>query len=73
MGYSIVHIDEQNRIVYSHKGKIEKWFSSTRAELAAYLVATLIVLNECIVEIRMDSVYAIAAISESLKNESTRH
>ena len=29
MGYSIVQIDEQNNIVYSHRGKLEKWFSST--------------------------------------------
>ena len=29
IGFSIVQIDEQNNIVYSHKGKLEKQFSST--------------------------------------------
>ena len=29
MGYSIVQIDEQNNIVYSYRGKLEKQFSST--------------------------------------------
>ena len=72
MGYSIVQIDEQNNIVCSHSGKLEKWFSSTRAELAACLIAVLIAPNEDVVEIRTDSLCAIAAISESLKNESTR-
>ena len=72
MGYSIVQIDEQNNIVCSHRGKLKKWFSSTQAELAACLIAVLIAPNEGVVEIRTDSLYAIVAISESLKNESTR-
>ena len=70
--YSIVQIDEQNNIVCSHRGKLEKWFLSTWAELAACLIAVLIAPNESVVEIRTDSLYAIAAISESLKNKSIR-
>ena len=73
IGYSIVQIDEQNNIVCSHRGKLEKWFSSTRAELAACLIAVLIAPNESVIEIHTDSSCAIVAISESLKNESTRH
>ena len=73
MGFSIVQIDEQNRVIGSHKGRIGEWFSSTRAELAACLIAVLIVPNECSVEIRSDSACAIATISESLKNSSTRY
>ena len=72
MGYSIVQIDKQNNIVCSHKDKLEKWFSSTQAELVACLIAVLIVSNKYILEIHIDSIYIIVAILESFKNKNTR-
>ena len=45
MRYSIVQIDSTNNEVFRYKGRIKNWFSSTRAELIAYLVAVLLVPN----------------------------
>src|SRR6266513_161346 len=39
IGYSVVQVDSTNNEVFRYKGRIENWFSSTRAELVAYLVA----------------------------------
>ena len=72
MGYSIIQIDSTNNVVFRYKGRIENWFLSTRAELMACLVATFLVLNECIVEIRTDSTYAILAIERYFKKEKVR-
>ena len=71
IGYSIVQIDSTNNEVFRYKGRIENWFSSTRAELVAYLVAVLVVPNECTVEIRIDSDVVIYVIMNCLKNEKT--
>ena len=49
MGYSVVQVDSTNNEVFRYKGRIENWFSSTRAELVACLVAVLVVPNECTV------------------------
>ena len=71
MGYSVVQVDSTNNEVFRYKGRIENWFSSTRAELVACLVAVLVVPNECIVEIRIDSDAVIYAITNCLRNEKT--
>jgi ribonuclease HI len=72
MGYSIVQIGSNDEVVFSFKGKIENWFSSTRAELTACLVTLLLVPEKCKVEIRTDSSCGISAIENCLKNEKTR-
>jgi len=72
MGYSVVQVDSTNNEVFRYKGRIENWFSSTRAELVACLVAVLVVPNKCTVEIRIDSNAAIHAITNCLRNEKTR-
>ena len=69
MRISIVQIDSANNIVFSYKGRIENWFSSTHAELVACLVAVLLVPDKCKVEIRTDSICVIFAIENCLKNE----
>ena len=69
MGYSVVQVDSTNNEVFRYKGRIENWFSSTRAELVACLVAVLVVPNECIVEIRIDSDAVIYAIMNCFKNK----
>ena len=71
MGYSVVQVDSTNNEVFRYKGRIENWFSSTRAELVACLVAILVVPNECMVEIRIDSDAAIYAITNCLRNKKT--
>src|SRR5438105_7808077 len=72
MGFSVVQVDSTNNEVFRYKGRIENWFSSTRAELIACLVAVLLVPKRCIVEIRIDSEAAILAITNCLENEKTR-
>ena len=72
IGYSVVQVDSTNNEVFRYKGRIENWFSSTRAELIACLVAVLLVPKRCIVEIRIDSEAAILAITNCLENEKTR-
>ena len=72
MGCGIVQVSEEGQIVQQVALATEKWFSSTRAELVAILVALLITPNEREVEIKTDSKAAILAIERGLKTDKAR-
>ena len=72
MGCGIVQVSEEGQIVQQVALATKKWFSSTRAELVAILVALLIMPNEREVEIKTDSKAAILAIERGLKTDKAR-
>src|SRR5260364_129639 len=67
MGCGLVQVTEEGHIICQVACGTEKWFSSTRAELVAILVALLVTPNEKEVEIRTDSSAAIFAIKKDLR------
>ena len=71
-GYGLIQLDSKGAIVRELKGRIQGWFSSTRSELIAILVAMLISPNNSKVDIFTDSQAAIQAIKKSQKTESIR-
>ena len=72
MGCRIVQVSEEGQIVQQVALATKKWFSSTRAELVAILVALLITPNKREVKIKTDSKVAILAIERGLKTDKAR-
>lgn len=72
MGCGLVQVTEEGHIIRQVACGTEKWFSSTRAELVAILVALLVTPNEKEVEIRTDSNAAIFAIKKGLAANKAR-
>ena len=72
MGCGVVQITEEGQIMQQLAYATEKWFSSTRAELVAILIAILVTPGEKEVEIRTDSKAAILAIKKGLATDKAR-
>src|SRR5260364_55609 len=66
LGYGVVQIDREGKVVRDTKGRIQNWISSTRPELMAILEALLMVPPKCRVTIRSDSSTAIILVKKVL-------
>jgi ribonuclease HI len=72
LGYGLVQIDSQNRVIRDISGSMQDWFSSTRPELRAILEAVLVSPSKSKVAIFTDSKAAIEAIHNALAIDTTR-
>jgi ribonuclease HI len=73
LGYALIQIDENKRIVSKIRGRTSKWASSTRAELMAILEAVLISPENCKTDIFTDSATGIGLVEKIQKYTKSRN
>jgi len=72
LGYSVVQVDKNGKVVRGTYGGMQGWASSTRAELMGIVEALLIVPNDSEVMFNTDSQMAINLIKTALRIQRTR-